>query len=164
MPEQFSEKKRQAGSKDKKEPLCQGYSVPENTGAVGVKNFDSRYKTGVRTIECQKKAQRESKSKRIGIHTCFQASIETPDLDDVAVPNYQIQGWTLLSNQPGKSPGTCRCSSSCFFLTRSHIHVFEIVTMAPDLGTCSLFNRPPSFLLHLLPYGPQRTSSEMGSS
>ena len=142
MPEQFSEKKRQAGSKDKKEPLCQGYS--ENTGAVGDK-------TGVRTIECQKKAQRESKSKRIGIHTCFQASIETPDLDDVAVPNYQIQGWTLLSNQPGKSPGTCRCSSSCFFLTRSHIHVFEIVTMAPDLGTCSLFNRPPSFLLHLLP-------------
>ena len=87
MPEQFSEKKRQAGSKDKKEPLCQGYSVPENTGAVGVKNFDSKYKTGVRTIECQKKAQRESKSKRIGIHTCFQASTETPDLDDVAVPN-----------------------------------------------------------------------------
>ena len=40
MPEQFSEKKRQAGSKDKKEPLCQGYSVPENTGAVGVKIQD----------------------------------------------------------------------------------------------------------------------------
>ena len=35
MPEQFSEKKRQAGSKDKKEPLCQKYSVPENTGEVG---------------------------------------------------------------------------------------------------------------------------------
>ena len=93
----------------------------------------------------------ESKSKRIGIHTCFQASTETPNLDDVALPNYQIRGWTFLSNQPGKSPGTCRCSSSCFFLTRSHIHIFEIVTMAPHLGTCSLFNRPPSFLLHLLP-------------
>ena len=159
MPEQFSEKKRQAGSKDKKEPLCQGYSVPENTGEVG----GQKTRLESELLSAKKKAQRESKSKRIGIHTCFQAGIETPDLDDVDVPNYQIQSWTLLSNQPGKSPGTCRCSSSCFFLTRSHIHVFEIVTMAPDLGTCSLINRPPSFLLHLLPYGPQRTSSEMGS-
>ena len=152
-------KKDRRGQKTRRSHSVRGIQCQRIQGRWGSKD-----KTGVRTIECQKKAQRESKSKRIGIHTCFQASIETPDLDNVAVPNYQIQGWTLLSNQPGKSPGTCRCSSSCFFLTRSHIHVFEIVTMAPDLGTCSLFNRPPSFLLHLLPYGPQRTSSEMGSS
>ena len=151
-------KKDRRGQKTRRSHSVRSISARKYRGGGGSKD-----KTGVRTIECQKKAQRESKSKRIGIHTCFQASIETPDLDDVAVPNYQIQSWTLLSNQPGKSPGTCRCSSSCFFLTRSHIHVFEIVTMAPDLGTCSLINRPPSFLLHLLPYGPQRTSSEMGS-
>ena len=150
MPEQFSAKKTSGVKRQEGATLSGVFSARKYRGGGGSKD-----KTGVRTIECQKKAQRESKSKRIGSHTCFQASIETPDLDDVALANYEIQGWKLLSNQPGKSPGTCRCSSSCFFLTRSHIHVFEIVTMAPDLGTCSLFNRPPLFPLHLLPNGPQ---------
>ena len=90
MPEQFSAKKDRRGQKTRRSHSVRGIQCQSIQGRWGSKD-----KTRVRTIECQKKAQRESKSKRIGIHTCFQASIETPNLDDVALANYQIQGWTI---------------------------------------------------------------------
>ena len=79
-------KKDRRGQKTRRSHSVRGIQCQRIQGRWG-----SKYKTGVRTIECQKKSQRESKSKRIGIHTCFQASIETLDFDDVALPNYQIQ-------------------------------------------------------------------------
>ena len=129
MPEQFSAKKDRRGQKTRRSHSVRVFSARKYRGGGGQK---TRLESEL--LSAKKKAQRESKSKRIVSHTCFQACIETPDLDDVALANYQIQGWTLLSNQPGKSPGTCRCSSSCCFLARSHIHVFEIVTTAPIWG------------------------------
>ena len=77
MPEQFSAKKTGGVKRQELATLSEVFSARKYRGGGG-----SRDKTGVRTIECQKKAQMESKSKRIGIHTCFQASTETPDLDD----------------------------------------------------------------------------------